>query len=226
MRLPNRVVPGQAVSAEHMNMLIDVVEANELKSGVRYGVRRGRGGTTLDLIPVSAGGGASLTTRGLTLTTSKLPYCPTPPAPVADGLMRVWITLGSCNHTPLKNFANYYDINTNVKFYIKVKLPPSGGVRVTEFEIEEIPYDTAYPPEIVWPVDGSRPEYVYALVGYIIEDTETPGKFNIVQDGQGSFMVYEYNTGVEFNEANPVNGGSAVRYQKELIVIRSEYYNG
>jgi len=163
--------------------------------------------------------------RGLIVTSTKPPYCPTPPSPPAEGLVRYWVTLGTCNHTPLKNYTEFFDINASTHFILRIKLFTAGSVRVNEFSVEAEDADSYESPDIVFASDGTRPEEVYANIGTVIRKDEDGGtSYSINNYGEGGFMVYEYNTGVTFDETNPVNGGSAVRYDKEIVVIRSALY--
>ena len=57
-----RVKPGEAVKAEQFNALLDYIEANQLRSGVGYRVKRGVGGTSLAI--TSQGGVSAAPKRG------------------------------------------------------------------------------------------------------------------------------------------------------------------
>jgi hypothetical protein len=64
MAEPRKVRVGEAVKAEHINALVEAVLEARLQKGVGYGLRRGPGGTTLQIFGARSSGDTIITNNG------------------------------------------------------------------------------------------------------------------------------------------------------------------
>lgn len=64
MTEPRRVRPGEPIRAEHINALVDAVLESRMQQGVGYGLKRGPGGTTLQIFGKRSGGSNTTTESG------------------------------------------------------------------------------------------------------------------------------------------------------------------
>ena len=150
----------------------------------------------------------------LTLVVSRPSYIPAGDA-LASGYRSVWVTWGFCNDRLPDNWNNRLDVpltGTTTKWiYLKANIAAAADWVVVTTCVWET-WDSAdekTSPD--WGSDGSRPAYVYILLGTV---HVAAGAMTITNQGGGSIRISEYVSSVS------QQGGTGFRYKKSFSLQR------
>lgn len=152
------------------------------------------------------------TIQPLTLVKSCPPYIPEG-SPVAAGYEAVWVTWGFCGDRLPDNWDNRLDVPTSGSYtkyiYLKVQLASGTSLAVTSCAWET---KTAVQSSPAWGSDGSRPSYLYILLGTI---HAAGGEVFLSNAGGGSIQISEFISGVR------ENGTEGFTYTKSFSFTRT-----
>lgn len=216
----------EAASEERINAMVEAIHrlwrGENIRDAKGVYFRRGAGGVDMRFRRARAlAGGVSAPPKSLMIVDSRPANVAAPSAPPASGYKRYWVTLGTCNAVPIKDFTDHEDIDATTKFYLKVKVRTTGGLVVEECEV--VTYaEAASPPDPVWQQDGTRPQYWYAYLGQVTKVDQGGGSYTyaITNDGEGSFILFETALGLDSVINNPASSSPCMDIMRDLVFVR------